>query len=156
MHRLAEDYPHIAAVIPTPQSSVVTNMVQESVSRWEVPVVVIPAASDLEKYDAFAVSFWSYLLLFQLFNTNMTASMYRMLLVALLSYNSNWMSLSLLFIWYSGVRVHHVVHKFHISMNWYSFDTINVMFSENIQNLFEEATYVVMDLNAVASISCLY
>lgn len=53
MHRLAEYYPNITAVIPTPQSSVVTNMVQESVSRWEVPAVVLPAASDLEKYDAF-------------------------------------------------------------------------------------------------------
>jgi lipid-A-disaccharide synthase len=60
MHRLAEDYPHIAAVIPTPHSSVVTNMVQESVLRWEIPAVVLPAASDLEKYDAFAVSFRSY------------------------------------------------------------------------------------------------
>lgn len=57
MHRLAEDYPHIKAVVPTAQSSVVTNMVQESVSRWEIPAIVVPAASDLEKYDAFAVSF---------------------------------------------------------------------------------------------------
>ncbi|KAG0627981.1 hypothetical protein M758_2G241500 [Ceratodon purpureus] len=56
MHRLAEDYPDITAVIPTPQSSIVTNMVQESVSRWEVPSVILPAASDLEKYDAFAAS----------------------------------------------------------------------------------------------------
>ncbi|XP_024386780.1 probable lipid-A-disaccharide synthase, mitochondrial isoform X1 [Physcomitrium patens] len=56
MHRLAEDYPHIKAVVPTAQSSVVTNMVQESVSRWEIPAIVVPAASDLEKYDAFAAS----------------------------------------------------------------------------------------------------
>lgn len=57
MHRLAEDYPHTTAVVPTAPSSVVTNMVQESVSRWEIPAIVVPAASDLEKYDAFAVSF---------------------------------------------------------------------------------------------------
>ena len=56
MHRLVENYPHVTAVLPTPQSSAVTNMVQESVSRWEVPSIILPAASDLEKYDAFAVS----------------------------------------------------------------------------------------------------
>lgn len=60
MHRLAEDYPRITAVIPTPQSTSVTNMVQESVSKWEIPAVVLPAASDLEKYDAFAVSLSTY------------------------------------------------------------------------------------------------
>lgn len=94
MHRLAEDNPHITAVIPTPQSSVVTNMVQESLSRWEVPTVILPAASDLEKYDAFAVSVTPFLLL----------------LLCLLVISTNWMSSSFEFIW--CLERHHLVKSY--------------------------------------------
>lgn len=82
MYRLAEDYPYVTAVIPTPQSSVVTSMVQDSVSRWEVPAVILPAASDLEKYDAFAVSIRSYLaiaLFVKIISSNLMSSSFELI-----------------------------------------------------------------------------
>lgn len=56
MHHIADKYPDVTAIIPTAQSPLVTDMVAESVKGWEIPVIVLPAASDMEKYDAFAVS----------------------------------------------------------------------------------------------------
>lgn len=56
MQHIANKYSDVTAIIPTAQSPIVTDMVAESVKGWEIPVIVLPAASDVEKYDAFAVS----------------------------------------------------------------------------------------------------
>lgn len=53
---LRKAYPEITAVIPTVPSVRVTKTVEDAVASWDVPAILLPGASQQQKYDAFAVS----------------------------------------------------------------------------------------------------
>ncbi|KAL3688575.1 hypothetical protein R1sor_014884 [Riccia sorocarpa] len=45
----------LKVVMPTPQLGLVSRRVEELVANWRVPVLVLPAASDTDKYNSFSV-----------------------------------------------------------------------------------------------------
>lgn len=53
---LRKAYPEITAVIPTVPSVRVTKTVEDAVASWDVPAILLPGASQQQKYDAFAAS----------------------------------------------------------------------------------------------------
>ncbi|CAM6118839.1 unnamed protein product [Calypogeia fissa] len=53
---LATDVPNLTVVIPTVQSQILVQSIEAVVGRWNVPVVMLPGASDTDKYNAFAAS----------------------------------------------------------------------------------------------------
>jgi lipid-A-disaccharide synthase len=54
---LREDVPNLTVVIPTTQSQSLVQHIEATVERWSLPVLMLPGASDVDKYNAFAVRF---------------------------------------------------------------------------------------------------
>lgn len=54
---LADKVPMLTAIIPTAPSHVITDTVTEAVKAWKTPNILLPYASEKDKYSAFAVSF---------------------------------------------------------------------------------------------------
>ena len=53
---LKEDKTDLTVIIPTTFSHDLVKVVESNISRWNVPVVLLPGASIKEKYEAFNVS----------------------------------------------------------------------------------------------------
>jgi len=54
---LADKVPMLTAIIPTAPSHVITDAVTKAVKAWKTPNILLPYASEKDKYSAFAVSF---------------------------------------------------------------------------------------------------
>ena len=52
---LHENKPDLTVIIPTTFSSDLIKAVESHISKWNVPVVLLPGASLKEKYEAFNV-----------------------------------------------------------------------------------------------------
>lgn len=76
LHLLSEDFPDLTAVIPTAPSPLVTDIIKESIKSWKVPVIILPSASEIEKYDAFAVSAYTSMALWDTSN-RLTLTVYK-------------------------------------------------------------------------------
>ncbi|KAH9556153.1 hypothetical protein CY35_07G011200 [Sphagnum magellanicum] len=53
---LADKVPMLTAIIPTAPSHVITDAVTEAVKSWKTPNILLPYASEKDKYSAFAAS----------------------------------------------------------------------------------------------------
>ncbi|CAM6011077.1 unnamed protein product [Sphagnum balticum] len=53
---LADKVPMLTAIIPTAPSHVITDAVTEAVKAWKTPNILLPYASEKDKYSAFAAS----------------------------------------------------------------------------------------------------